>query len=343
MISIVVPCYNCENTFKRCLDSIRNQTQKKIEIILVDDGSLDSTYQLCEDAAREDSRIRALHQENKGLMNAWKMGVKEASGEYVTFCDSDDYLDIDLVEILEKKIENYQADIIVYGMKMQYEDNSTSCRDNRLEEGYYTKADIEKLVLPRFFSNGNMESCMLLASRCSKLFRRELLLSNFGYLSDAISNGEDALTTFASVLSADSIYCMKNYFPYHYMRNNASMIGKYDELMFEKYVMLREQLHIIANIYDYPYQEQIERNFLSNTLLCMKKEICRNKGAGCRKVCNRLRLMRENEIFIGAIQVCEINQFDLKSRVFAHLIINRRYFITYILTRLMDLLGIGRA
>lgn len=343
MISIIVPCYNCEKTFKRCVESICNQTQKEIEIILVDDGSSDGTYELCENAAGKDTRIKVYHQKNKGPMNATKRGVQEASGDYVIFSDSDDYLDLDLVEKLEEMIEKYHADIIAYGMKAEYEDHSIVYRGNLLGEGYYTRTEIEELILPQFFSNGNMESRILLASRWSKLFKRDLLLRNFDYLSDEIRRGEDALTVFASVLSADAIYCMKDYFPYHYMRNNDSAVGKYDAFMFQKILDLREQMFKIAGVYGYPYDSQIEADFLSNVFLCMKKEICRNKDAGCREICNRLRQMRENEVFIHAIQICSINKYNLMSRVFAYLVIHKRYLITYVMTKLMDLAGAGKA
>lgn len=343
MISIVVPCYNCEKNFKRCIESICNQTQREIEIVLVDDGSSDGTYELCENAAGKDSRIRVYHQKNKGPMNAWKKGVKEASGEYIISCDSDDYIDLDLVEKLEESIEKYHADIIAYGAKVEYEDHSIAYLGNRLEEGYYTKIEIEELILPRYFSDGDMESGILLASRWSKLFKRELLLRNFDYLSDKISRGEDGLAVFASVLSSDAIYCMKDYFPYHYMRNSVSAVGKYDAFMFQKFLDLREQMFEVANVYGYPYNSQIESDFLSNTFLCMKKEICRNKDAGYREICNRLRQMRENEIFINATQICSINKYNLKSRVFAYLIIHKRYFITYVMTKLMNLAGVGKA
>lgn len=343
MISVVVPCYNCEKTFKRCIESICNQTQREIEIILVDDGSSDGTYELCENVAAKDDRIKVYHQENQGLMNAWKRGVKEASGEYVIFCDSDDYLDLDLIKKLEIKIEKYPVDIIAYGMKLEYEDHSAVSHDNRLEAGYYTKNDIKELILPQYFSNGNMESGILLASRWSKSFKRELLLRNFDYLSDGISIGEDALTTFASVLSADAIYCTKDYFPYHYMRNSASMIGQYDAFMFQKLLDLREQMIRIAKVYDYSYDRQIEAGFLSNVFLCMKKEICRNKTEGCRGICNRLKQMREHDVFIHAIQICSIKKYNLKSRIFACLIIHKMYSIAYVITKLVDLAGIGKA
>ena len=136
MISFVVPCYNCEKTFERCICSIRNQTYDRIEIILVNDGSTDQTYVLCEEAAREDVRVKVVHQNNGGLMNAWKRGVQEASGEYIAFCDSDDYVNSDLAEKLAAKIKEHHTDIILYGMSVEYTDGKCVYSDSRMTEGY---------------------------------------------------------------------------------------------------------------------------------------------------------------------------------------------------------------
>lgn len=342
MISIVVPCYNCEKTFKRCIESICRQTQSMIEIVLVDDGSVDSTYELCERAADEDTRIKVIHQENKGLMNAWKRGVTETAGEYIAFCDSDDWVEPDLVATLEDKITRFHADLYLFGMRVEYEDKTVAYQDNQLGEGYYGKAEILEKVLPVFFSDGRMQSEIMLMSRWTKVFSRRLLMGNLNLLDDGISLGEDDLTTFASVLSAESLYCLKNFYPYHYMRNSESMIGKYDELMYQKFRDLKEQIDKIAQLYQYPYKEQIEANFLSNTLLCMKKEICRNKTSGYRELRGKLACMRENETFIQGIRHCSIKKYELKSKIFALLVIRKWYGGLIVLTRTMDLLGYGK-
>lgn len=179
-------------------------------------------------------------------------------------------------------------------------------------------------------------------SRSAKLFRRELLINNIKYLSDNISVGEDALTTFAAVLSADVICCMKDFYPYHYMRNNLSMIGRYDALLFQKFIDLREQMLKIAHAYSYDYPLQIEAYFLSKVFLCMKKEICRNKDAGYRAVRKQLITMRENETMVNAVERCNIRKYDLTSRLFAYLVIGKQYFLLYILTLLADRAGMGK-
>lgn len=343
MISVVVPCYNCEKTLDRCIQSIRNQTKVNLEIVLVNDGSKDSTGEMCDKVATIDSRIKVVHQANRGLMNAWKQGVWEATGEYIAFCDADDYVESNLIEILEEKVEEYHMDMLLYDMKIEYENGAVSYLRNRLEGGFYTREDIDNRILPWFFFQGDMQSEIMLFSRCAKVFRRELLIRNLQYLNDEISTGEDDLTTFATVLSADSVYCMKGFYPYHYMRNNDSMIGKYDAKMFRKLLALREELHKIADVYHYRYVDQIEQHFMSNIFLCIKKEICRNRKACYCHIRENLQEMRENETVSAAIRKCSVKQYSLMSKIFARLVINKRYFLLYSLTLLADALGKGVA
>lgn len=343
MVSVVVPCYNCEETLSRCIQSIRIQTRAEIEIVLVDDGSIDKTGEMCDRAAKEDRRIRVFHQENKGLMNAWKRGVLEATGEFIAFCDADDYMDDNMIEVLENKAIHYQADIVISGKADEYSNGTILYIDNRLAEGFYKKKDIQSKILPVYFSNGQMQSNIILAGRWVKLFRKSLLVENFSYLDDSISLGEDDLTTFSTVLSAESIYCIQNFYPYHYVKHQDSMIGRYDKNMFQKFLDLRNQMYLVAQARNYSNLDQIDAEFLSNTLLCMKKEISRNKNGNYSCVKQRLSAMRENIIFNAIINKCDISKYEVKSKIFAYLIIKKRYLAVYILTKFGDSLGIGKA
>lgn len=343
MISIVVPCYNCEKTIERCIDSIRKQSYKQIEIVLVDDGSTDQTYALCEKAAKEDARVKVVHQRNGGLMNAWKRGVREAAAEYIAFCDSDDYIDSDIAERLAAKIKEHHADMILYGMTVKYPDGNIVYSGNRLAEGYYSKEDIESIILPCYFSNGDMQSEIMMPSRDVKAFKRELLINVMEYLSEEVTVGEDELTSFATVLSANSMYSMGQYYPYHYIRNNESMIGGYDAGIFDKMLTLRNELVKIAGIYCYSYPEQIEKDFVSHVLVYMKKEICRNRKSGYKQVKQNLIKVRENVVFSDALRQIDIQKYKLKNRVFARLVIRKQYFVLYAVTNLMSALGMGKS
>lgn len=98
LISVIVPLYNVEKYLQRCVESIMSQTYKMIEILLVDDGSSDRSGQICDDLALLDKRIRVFHKENGGVSSARNFGIEQASGEYICFVDSDDWLDTDYFE-----------------------------------------------------------------------------------------------------------------------------------------------------------------------------------------------------------------------------------------------------
>lgn len=110
MVSVIVPVYKVEKYIEKCINSIINQTYKNLEIILVDDGSPDNCPQICDDYAKRDSRIRAIHTENQGVSCARNAGIKASSGEYITFVDSDDWLPKHAIEQLVTAIEENNAD-----------------------------------------------------------------------------------------------------------------------------------------------------------------------------------------------------------------------------------------
>ena len=121
-ISIVVPVYNVENELSRCIDSLINQTFKNIEIILVDDGSTDSSPLICDEYSKKDNRIIVVHKSNGVLSDARNVGIEKSSGEYFLLIDSDDYIDVDSCERFEEIICATNADIIVSNAIQERED-----------------------------------------------------------------------------------------------------------------------------------------------------------------------------------------------------------------------------
>ena len=113
LVTVIVPVYNVEKYLRRCLDSIINQTYKNIEIILIDDGSTDSSGKICNDYFLKDSRIIVEHIRNGGVSNARNVGIRMAKGEYIIFIDTDDYIKCNYIERLYKKIIEYNSDIVI--------------------------------------------------------------------------------------------------------------------------------------------------------------------------------------------------------------------------------------
>ncbi|MBQ8782819.1 MAG: glycosyltransferase family 2 protein [Clostridia bacterium] len=132
LISVIVPVYNVEKYIDRCVTSIVEQTYENLEIILVDDGSPDNSGALCDEWAKKDSRIKVFHKENGGLSDARNAGTKLATGEYITYIDSDDYILPEYVEHLYRNIILHSADISCCDFQKVY--NYTTNFDNTTED-----------------------------------------------------------------------------------------------------------------------------------------------------------------------------------------------------------------
>lgn len=128
MISVIVPVYNVKNYICRCVDSILCQTMQDFELILVDDGSADGSGEICDTLGRKDARIHVIHQSNQGLSAARNRGLKEARGEYITYIDSDDYIEPPYLETLYRNARTYQAEIAVCSYRLVWEQKDKSRR-----------------------------------------------------------------------------------------------------------------------------------------------------------------------------------------------------------------------
>ena len=125
-ISIIVPIYNVESYLEQCLNSIINQTYKNLEIILINDGSTDNSGKICDLYAKKDSRITVIHKKNGGLSDARNTGLSIATGEYIAFIDSDDFIELNMYQVLYRNAIMYNADI-VWCNYYDFSNNSRSC------------------------------------------------------------------------------------------------------------------------------------------------------------------------------------------------------------------------
>ena len=128
-VSVIVPIHNTEKYLKRCLDSIIEQSYKELEIILVDDGSTDSSGHIC-DSYLNDPRVKVFHLENSGVSSARNVGLNNVTGNYILFVDSDDYIDIDLINDVMLCQSEHDTDIVIFNYRIQYESGFV---DNTIE------------------------------------------------------------------------------------------------------------------------------------------------------------------------------------------------------------------
>ena len=121
LYSIIVPVYNCEQYLEKCLNSLLKQSYKNIEIILINDGSNDNSEKICLNYKKLDSRIKYYKKDNGGVSSARNLGINVCNGDYITFLDSDDYLDIDTIEFINNYINKSDIDLIRYGFIKEYD------------------------------------------------------------------------------------------------------------------------------------------------------------------------------------------------------------------------------
>lgn len=235
-VSVIVPVYNVEKYLQECIDSLTGQTYQNIEIILVDDGSKDSSPAMCDANAARDDRIIVIHKENGGLVSSWKRGVEQSTGEYLSFVDSDDYVDTDMIRQMVEFVEPNDDKLIIssdYIIERE-NGNNTYCYQN-LKPGVYDRDRICSEVVPNLMG---FEHRLLHYSRCMKLISRNLFRDNIRYVDERLSMGEDMSVIIPTLIDSDRLVVMDHKAFYHYRFLNSSMVHYYDPKGFDSNILL---------------------------------------------------------------------------------------------------------
>lgn len=330
-LSVIVPVYNVERSLERCVDSILNQTAENLELILVDDGSTDSSGAMCDTYAKKYENIRVHHKANGGLTSAWKAGLALASGEYTGFVDSDDWIDPNMYERMLTLAEQEDADVTVCGLVFDFEDPKIPKRNeiSNFKKAVYDRKDLEKLF-PTLINDGYFFGRTLQPARVTKLFRTELLRANVQFCDDKVAVGEDLQITFPVLLDTRKLCVVQDFYPYHYWINNKSITGQYDSAYIEKVKLLSGRLQAISDtkgVYD--FTAQIRNDFLSMAVLAVKNEIYRNYKAGRRNVVANVRRICEDPQVREAIEKHTMDKLSVSIRLYLWLMRTGHYHLCY--------------
>lgn len=252
LVSIVVPIYNVEQYLEKCVESICRQTYENLEIILVNDGSPDHCGQMCEEYAKKDNRIKVIHKKNGGLSDARNSGVKLATGKYLLFVDSDDYIAKDLVEKTAAIAEKNNCDMVLY-------------------DYYYVEPDnveIRSTIVPaNKVISLEQEHTLLLAatSACAKLFNREFYVKANCPFPQGIYF-EDLATTSIFFMKAKRVFYLKEPLYYYINRENSIMTGKnFEKSSHDKLVALEHILSAYKKEGKYEeYRQELEYLVFAN-------------------------------------------------------------------------------
>jgi len=224
--SVIVPVYKIEQYLPACIESVLNQTFSDFELILVDDGSPDNCPVICDEYARSDNRIKVIHKENGGLVSARRAGIKLAAGDYVFNLDGDDRIEKDALECAYKIIKDTACEMVSFALRWVKNGHTLKITDDGIDEGLYTKKDIEKHIFPRLLMDKNMEH--LSYSLAGKAIQREFLTPHQLGVSEKISVGEDLCCVLPCYLHVKSVYISKKPV-YLYTIREESLTGGFNE------------------------------------------------------------------------------------------------------------------
>lgn len=266
IVSVIVPVYKVENYLDKCITSIQQQTCSDIEIILVDDGSPDKCGIMCDMYADKDSRIVTIHKKNGGLSDARNEGIEKATGKYLLFVDSDDWIDENLIERTVEVAEKNQADVVMFDyMSVDEETNVRKTFSMSLEENTVLSAEKE----PRLIS----KSC----SACNKLFRKEFWKRN--NLKFPVGKHYEDLGTIPKLLGVASKVVYLKETLYFYLQRGGSIMHSTD--FFRNYKDRTEMLDSVLLFYKEKgllekYRKELEYLVFENGYFIPSKEIVLN-------------------------------------------------------------------
>lgn len=259
LISIIVPVYNVEKYLEKCIDSILAQTYSNMEILLIDDGSTDASGIICDNYAIKDNRIKVIHRENKGVAYTRNEGLDLANGEYITFVDSDDYVNPRMYELMIQSLKKNNAQIVTCDYKrVQQDENIVSANlphENAAEEVLQTKNDKLEYIYLKHYG----EATLL----WNKIYRSELWKDIRCPIGKVY---EDETLTFRVLYYADKIVCIHADLYYHVKRKDDTSIT-------DKGFSLRRLTRLDALEYRMDFfAEKQEWRFLAEALFAYKTD-----------------------------------------------------------------------
>ena len=225
-LSVIVPVYNTEKYLRECIDSILAQTFTDFELILVDDGSTDGSGAICDEYAGKDSWIQVIHQENGGVTRARKAAMQVATGSWISFIDSDDWIDPAMFDTMLEKASTSASQIVICDGIIEYEDRC-QVAPSLADEGIYNKTGMVEKIYPNMIMDTEKRCPGIAGWLCNKLFDKKLLETVFWSIDDSYIYSEDALCSYAALLECDKIYILRMPF-YHYRQHAASAVHQYN-------------------------------------------------------------------------------------------------------------------
>lgn len=343
--SLILPVYNVEKYVKRCVNSLLRQEYTDYEIILVDDGSTDSSGSMCDKLADKNNNIFAYHKENGGLSDARNYGMDRAKGNYILFIDSDDWVDEKLLISLHNHLNKSNVDILKFGFQKMQEGNYKNTFFSYFNIGVYDRRQIEETILPytigpkRLFCY-EQNACKSVWSHVYSLnFLRE---NNIRFVSEREILNEDYLFNLHTLLYAKSLE-VTHYILYYYDYREGSLSKRYITNEFERKLKLHREYKLLLERnglferYETPYYSECVDGFYA----CISNECCCWNETSKYAVQNIKKILNCKECEISLLK-CKRSNMNLKGKVIYWLMRLKFAYLMYILYKIYAISNIKK-
>lgn len=333
-VSIIIPIWNVEKYLDRCIHSVLNQTLRDIEVILVDDESPDNCPKMCDEYARIDSRIKVIHKKNNGLGLARNSGIEVANGEYITFIDSDDFIELNMMERLYIECKNENLDIIY--SEFNVDDYSGFRIVLSPEKLYIGSEQIEELCLDMVGAEPTyISSVKFQCSACKGLYSLDLIRKhNLKFLSERQYISEDLLFNLDLLKFAQKVKTVP-WQLYHYCLNGISLTHIYRPDRWQKSLIMIDELNKrsvnFRNKEEFKYR--LHRTCLFYTRTAIIENICQNnipfhsKSKVIREII-KVKQVRDS------LDKYPISKLPIQWKIFAYLLKWKQAVILHILLKI---------
>lgn len=238
--SVIVPIYNGEDFLNECIDSVVNQERKDVELILVNDGSTDSSLDICREYSEKNDSIILIDKKNTGSMDSYICGVKKATGDYTCFLDADDILSNNYFNTLDKYVGRY--DVIIYDFYRMYKNRNKPMKINSIPHGEVSKVNMEKIKYD-YYSNYKMYSFY----RWDKVIKTEIIKNNIDKIDVRATYFEDLIIGMLNLISSNRIYYISDKLYYYRMRKGSVSHSVNKKIFIDNLIVEKEVEKIAIN------------------------------------------------------------------------------------------------
>ena len=271
--SIIIPVYNCERTLEDCVNGLLNQTFDDYEIVLMDDGSKDNSFKICEEIAAKNSKVKVFHQENQGSGPARNNALQKACGDYVVFCDADDFYEQNSLEIFNEAIEKYNADLYVTAYnEFEYRNGEKSiCATKNIEEEFF---EGEKV----FQEYERLHRGGFITAPWGKAYKRAIIVDN-GICFPDLRRCQDVVFNLRYYSHVKSVFCIDRVTYNYQTPDGMTYLKKFPKDMYEinktVYGLIREKM-IEWGCYDTKTEAYLNTRFVKDAAILLRLNLQNN-------------------------------------------------------------------